>query len=52
MVPRGLRTNSVINELLDAWAKIYEEMKYRYKMSLLIGLFGYILLFNSSNDKI
>ncbi len=36
-------------EQTDAWAKIYEEMKYRYKMSLLIGLFGYILLFNSFN---
>ena len=30
----------------DAWAKIYEEMKGRYKVSLLIGFVGYLLLFH------
>lgn len=29
----------------DAWAKIYEHMKYRYKLSLLIGFLGYIVFF-------
>ena len=29
----------------DAWAKIYEEMKKRYKISLVIGFVGYIVLF-------
>ena len=33
-------------EQTDAWAKIYEEMKYRYKISLLIGFIGYLVLFN------
>lgn len=33
-------------EQTDAWATIYEEMKRRYKMSLLIGFIGYVLLFN------
>ena len=33
----------------DAWAKIYEEMKGRYKVSLLIGLVGYLLLFHGLN---
>ena len=32
-------------EQTDAWAMIYEEMKYRYKISLLMGFLGYILLF-------
>ena len=31
----------------DAWAKIYEEMKYRYKLSLFIGFLGYLLFINS-----
>lgn len=33
----------------DAWAKIYEEMKGRYKISLLIGFAGYLLLFHGLN---
>ncbi len=33
-------------EQTDAWATIYEEMKYRYKMSLLVGFIGYLLLFS------
>ena len=33
----------------DAWAKIYEEMKGRYKVSLLIGFVGYLLLFHGLN---
>lgn len=33
-------------EQTDAWAEIYEEMKYRYKISLLVGFVGYLLLFN------
>ena len=33
-------------EQTDAWAEIYEEMKYRYKMSLLVGFIGYLLLFS------
>ena len=32
-------------EQTDAWAKIYEEMKNRYKISLVIGFVGYIVLF-------
>ena len=32
-------------EQTDAWAKIYEEMKKRYKISLVIGFVGYIVLF-------
>lgn len=31
----------------DAWAKIYEEMKYRYKLSLFVGFLGYLLFINS-----
>ena len=38
-------------EQTDAWAEIYEEMKYRYKLSLLIGLLGYLLIFNGVNTK-
>lgn len=34
-------------EQTDAWAKIYEEMKRRYKISLVIGFVGYIILFRS-----
>lgn len=34
-------------EQTDAWAKIYEEMKNRYKISLVIGFVGYIILFRS-----
>ena len=34
-------------EQTDAWAKIYEEMKRRYKISLVIGFVGYIILFKS-----
>lgn len=34
-------------EQTDAWAEIYEEMKYRYKISLLIGFIGYLILFSS-----
>ena len=33
-------------EQTDAWAQIYEEMKYRYKISLLVGFIGYLILFN------
>jgi hypothetical protein len=33
-------------EQTDAWAQIYEEMKYRYKLSVLIGFIGYLVLFN------
>jgi len=33
-------------EQTDAWAQIYEEMKYRYKLSLIIGFLGYLVLFN------
>ena len=33
----------------DAWAKIYEEMKNRYKISLIIGFIGYLLLFHGLN---
>lgn len=33
-------------EQTDAWASIYEEMKSRYKTSLVIGFFGYLLLFH------
>ena len=32
-------------EQTDAWAEIYEEMKYRYKISLLVGFVGYLVLF-------
>ena len=32
-------------EQTDAWARIYEEMKRRYKISLVIGFIGYIVLF-------
>lgn len=34
-------------EQTDAWAKIYEEMKRRYKISLIIGFVGYLVLFYS-----
>ena len=34
-------------EQTDAWASIYEEMKRRYKISLVIGFVGYIILFKS-----
>ena len=33
-------------EQTDAWAQIYEEMKYRYKLSVLIGFIGYLVIFN------
>lgn len=33
-------------EQTDAWANIYEEMKKRYKISLLVGFIGYLVLFN------
>lgn len=33
-------------EQTDAWAQIYEEMKYRYKLSVLIGFIGYLIIFN------
>jgi hypothetical protein len=32
-------------EQTDAWANIYEEMKRRYKISLLVGFIGYLCLF-------
>ena len=32
-------------EQTDAWAKIYEHMKHRYKMSLLVGFIGYLIFF-------
>ncbi len=31
----------------DAWAQIYETMKARYKISLLVGFLGYLMLFSS-----
>ena len=31
----------------DAWADIYQEMKYRYKVSLLIGFLGYLIISSS-----
>jgi hypothetical protein len=34
-------------EQTDAWATIYEEMKYRYKISLVLGFIGYLLLFSN-----
>ena len=34
-------------EQTDAWARIYEEMKSRYKLSLMIGFLGYVVLFTS-----
>ncbi len=34
-------------EQTDAWANIYEEMKSRYKLSLLVGFIGYLLIFSS-----
>ena len=33
-------------EQTDAWAQIYEEMKGRYKISLLVGFIGYLVLFS------
>ena len=33
-------------EQTDQWAKIYEEMKYRYKLSLLVGFIGYVIFFS------
>ena len=32
-------------EQTDAWANIYEEMKRRYKISLIVGFIGYLFLF-------
>ena len=29
---------------VDAWADIYSDMKYKWKMSILTGFIGYILL--------
>jgi len=31
-------------EQTDAWADIYTEMKYRYRISLLIGFIGYLII--------
>ena len=29
---------------MDAWADIYTEMKYRYRISLLMGFVGYVII--------
>jgi len=31
-------------EQTDAWADIYTEMKYRYRISLLLGFMGYVVI--------
>ena len=31
-------------EQTDAWADIYTEMKYRYRISLLLGFIGYLII--------
>ena len=34
-------------EQTDAWADIYTEMKYRYRISLLLGFIGYVIISSS-----
>ena len=36
-------------EQTDAWADIYTEMKYRYRISLLIGFIGYLIISSGLN---
>jgi len=33
----------------DAWADIYTEMKYRYRISLFIGFIGYLIISSGLN---
>ena len=36
-------------EQTDAWADIYTEMKYRYRISLFIGFIGYLIISSGLN---